>query len=193
MEEPLGQWFAREILVHEEGLTRFLLRSWPYRDEVHDLRQDTYVRVYEAARSARPGQPRAFLYATARNLMIDRVRHARVVPIEMMGDLEALNIPTDQPEPPEHAGTWQELRQLMEALDRLPDRCRAAVWLHKVEDLSYTDVALRQGVSVKTIEKQISKGLRYLADFYLNRRTIEALLPEQTMDEMGREHPHGSP
>ncbi len=137
MDEPLNRWFAREILVHEEALTRFLSRTWPYRDEIHDLRQDTYVRVYESAARARPLQPRAFLYATARNLMTDRIRRGRVVSIEVMGDLEALNLKREGPEPEDHAGTWQELRRLAEALDQLPDRCRAAVWLHKMEDLSY--------------------------------------------------------
>lgn len=191
MDTSLNQWFAHEILVHEDALTRFLLRSWPHRSEIHDLRQDTYVRVYEAARFSRPAQPRAFLYATARNLMIDRVRHARVVSIEMMGDMEALNVSMEEPEPQEHASIWQELRQLMGAMDKLPDRCRAAVWLHKVEDLSYAEVARRQGVSVKTIEKQISKGLRYLAHHYLNRPSADVAAPEQPKDDREREHPHG--
>jgi hypothetical protein len=39
MDEPLDAWFKREILAHEAMLLRYLLRVWPRKDEVHDLRQ----------------------------------------------------------------------------------------------------------------------------------------------------------
>ncbi len=71
---PWTAWFAREILVHEESLVRYLARSWPKPDEVHDLRQDIYVRVYESALRARPAAPRPFCSRRTRNLMTDRVR-----------------------------------------------------------------------------------------------------------------------
>lgn len=190
MDESLAQWFAREILVHEEALVRFIARNWPYRDDIHDLRQDTYVRVYEAAARSRPASPRAFMYATARNLMADRVRRGRVVSIEVVGDMEALNVSMEEPEPDDKAGTWQELKQLADALDRLPDRCRAAVWLHKMEDLSYREVAGRLGISVKTVEKQISKGIKRLAQFYLQRERAETKA-EDGMERPAEEKPHG--
>jgi DNA-directed RNA polymerase specialized sigma24 family protein len=46
--DSLNDWFTREILVHEGALMRYLLRSWFRREEIHDLRQEIYVRVYEA-------------------------------------------------------------------------------------------------------------------------------------------------
>ena len=58
MDESLDTWFKREVLPHEAALLRFLLRMWPNRHEVQDLRQDIYVRVYEAAAHMRP-QPEA--------------------------------------------------------------------------------------------------------------------------------------
>src|SRR5690606_22182416 len=59
MPSSLDNWFATEILVHEEALLRYLRRCWPHRSEIHDLRQEVYVRVYEAAGKALPTQPRA--------------------------------------------------------------------------------------------------------------------------------------
>src|SRR3546814_3782198 len=72
MDDSLDDWFAREILVHEGALESFLRRAWPNRDEIHDLRQEAYVRVYEAAARSRPTTPRAFLFTTARHLVTDR-------------------------------------------------------------------------------------------------------------------------
>ena len=50
VDDSLDNWFIREILVHEHVLVSYLLRRWPHRADVNDLRQDIYVRVYEAAK-----------------------------------------------------------------------------------------------------------------------------------------------
>ena len=54
MTEPLDRWFIQEIVPHEAALMRYLRRAWSHADEIHDLRQEVYVRVYEAAKKARP-------------------------------------------------------------------------------------------------------------------------------------------
>ncbi|MGO4776240.1 sigma-70 family RNA polymerase sigma factor [Lysobacter sp. 2RAB21] len=58
------------------------------------------------------------------------------------------------------------MRRLAEAFDRLPERCRQVVWLRRVEDLPQKQVALRMGITEKTVEKQIAKGMRLLAEHY---------------------------
>lgn len=163
MDDSLDDWFAREILVHEGALVAFLQRAWSHRAEIHDLRQETYVRVYEAAGKARPVAPRAFLFATARHLVSDRLRRGRVVSIETMGDLDALNVLVDEMSPERRLDSRQVLKRLAAAFDRLPDRCREVVWLRRVEELSQKEVAARLGISEKTVEKQIAKGVRLIA------------------------------
>ena len=163
MDRSLDEWFAEEILVHEQMLMRYLHRCWSNRDEAFDIRQDAYVRIYEAAAVTRPSSPKAFLFATARNLMADRIRHDRVVSIEMVGDLESLNVSMDEPEPPERVSLWQQLKELGLAFDALPPRCREVVWLNKVDELTYQQVAAKLGVTQKTVEKQMTKGVRRLA------------------------------
>ncbi len=66
MTEPLEQWFAREVLAHEPSLMRYLLRVWPQRDEVKDLRQEIYVRVFDAARTSDPVAAKSFLFQQPR-------------------------------------------------------------------------------------------------------------------------------
>ena len=164
VDDSLNAWFCREILVHEGALMRYLLRCWFRREEIHDLRQEIYVRVYEAAAKARPAMPKSFMFTTARHLMTDRLRRARVVSIEAVGDIDALNVLVDELTPERRLSSRQELRRLSAALDRLPDRCREVVWLRKVEDLSQKEVAARMGISEKTVEKQVAKGARLIAD-----------------------------
>lgn len=164
MRNPLDDWFVQEILVHEAALMRFLQRHWSPREECADLRQELYVRVYEAAGKSLPSQPKAFLFASARHLLADRVRRAKVVSIEPMGELPSSHVMIDEVSPERWAGGRQALRQLASAFDRLPDRCREVVWLRRVDGLAQKEVAQRLGVTEKTVEKHIAKGMRLLAD-----------------------------
>src|SRR5581483_7472571 len=119
MSSDLDEWFASNILPHEGALTRYLRRACRSPSDVPDLRQDIYVRVYESAAQRRPELPKAFLFATARNLMTDRVRRSRIVSIDYTQDLETLNVLTDDLSPEEHLSADQELRRLAKAMDRL--------------------------------------------------------------------------
>ncbi len=169
MEDPLDTWFKREVLAHEAALVRYLRRVWSARDEIQDLRQETYIRVYEAARKSRPASAKPFLFATARNLMADRVRRGRVVSIEAVGDVDALNVMVNEISPERHLSAWQELKRVTHALNRLPPKCREVVWLRKVDQLSTREVAEHLGLSLRTVEGQILKGMRVLADSILGR------------------------
>jgi RNA polymerase sigma factor (sigma-70 family) len=164
MDESLDAWFAREILAHEAPLVRYLKRTWRAPDEIHDLRQETYLRVYEAAAKARPQSAKAFLFTTARHLIADRLRRKRVVSIESGWDFETLNVPVDEISPERSAGAHDELRSLSQAFNLLPPRCREVVWLRRVEERSQKEVAAQLGIGEAMVEKHIAKAMRRLAD-----------------------------
>ena len=188
--EPLDAWFKREILCHEEILVRFIARVWPRRHEIADIRQEAYIRVYEAARVARPQTPKAFLFATIRHLMADRIRRERIVSIRAGGENEFLNVIIEEISPERRVSAHQELARLARAFDRLPSQCREVLWLRRVKELSQKAVADRLGLSEKTIEKHLRTAARLLA-----RYTHENALEPKTntgdkfeSDEAGRGH-----
>jgi RNA polymerase sigma-70 factor (ECF subfamily) len=160
---PFDQWFAEQILSHEVSLTRYLHRVWSNMSEIPDLRQDIYVRVYESARDSRPVSPRAFLFATARNLMTDHIRRSRVVSMEATGDVAAFDALVDEVSPERHVGASQELQRLALAFDSLSDKCRRIVWLRRIEGLSQRQTAERLGVREVAVESQLARGMRALA------------------------------
>lgn len=163
MDKGLNSWFACEILAHEAALVRYLKKIWPNHDEVPDLRQEIYVRVYEAAKHTRPTFPKSFLFSTARHLITDRIRRARVVSIEAAGDLQDLNVLIDDVSPERRLHARQELKQLSNAFGLLPPRCREVVWLRKVDGIPQSEVAQRLNISARTVEFQVQKGMRILA------------------------------
>lgn len=183
MGESVDTWFVREVLAHEQALMRFLHRNWRDHDEVRDLRQEIYVRVYESAARRRPDSPKSFLFATARNLLTDRVRRQRIVSITAVGDLEQLNVMQDELEPSRWLGGREALARLARALDSLPDRCREVMWLRRVVDLPQKEIAHRLGISEKTVEKHIAKGSRLMADHFHAGE-------DATLSERGRQELH---
>jgi RNA polymerase sigma factor (sigma-70 family) len=165
MGESLDSWFKREILSHEDILMRFLSRVWPRRDEVPDIRQEAYARVYEAAQKSRPQAPKAFLFATAKHLMADRVRRERIVSIQAGGENEYLNVLIDEISPEQRVVANQELVRLARAFDRLSPKCREVMWLRRVKELSQKEVAARLALAEKTVEKHLRSGARLLAHY----------------------------
>jgi RNA polymerase sigma-70 factor (ECF subfamily) len=162
-------WFVREVLPLEPLLIRFFRRSG--RTDVEDLRQDVYMRVCDAAMEQIPHPAKPFVLAVARNLLIDRVRREHIVSIEAVENLDALNIATDDPGPDQNLMAREELRRLQLALDKLPRRLRAPVVMRKIDGLSRREIAQRLGVSEKTVEKQLTQGVRALADILYGEST----------------------
>ena len=161
--EELNAWFVDQVLPLEAVLERFLRRNWRDMDEIPDLRQEVYARVYEGCARRQPESAQAFVLTTARNLLIDRARRAQIVSIETYADMDALAPTLDELSPERHLAARSELKLLQTALNLLPARCREVIELRKIEGLSQREVATRMGITEDTVERQVSKGVRALA------------------------------
>ncbi len=157
-------WFIHEVLPLEAALTSFLQHNWRNRADIADLRQDVYERVCEAAATQIPDNTKAFVFRTARNLLINRVKREHVVPIEAVSDLDALGIALDAPGPERSVLARDELRRLQAALDDLPPRCREAVTLGRIQGLSGREIAARMGISEAAVSMHLDHGIRVLVD-----------------------------
>lgn len=157
-------WFVREVLPLEPILMQYLHHNWRNKSDLGDLRQEIYVRVCEAAQKGLPENPKAFLLTSARNYLIDRMRQERVVSIESAADMDDLGIAMDEPGADRVIIAREELRRLQIALDCLPERCREAVVLGRIEGLSRREIAERMGISESTVRQHLMHGLRVLAD-----------------------------
>jgi RNA polymerase sigma factor (sigma-70 family) len=164
--DTLEEWFRREILPHEAALARFLYRKWVNPKDVEDIRHDIYVRILEAAERERPTQPKAFLFSVARNLLIDRARHDRIVAIDLLEDMDALNVLIDEVSSERRASGREQLQRLSTLFDRLPERRRQVVWMRRIEDLPQKEIARRLQIAEATVEKHLVLGIRALAEAF---------------------------
>jgi RNA polymerase sigma-70 factor (ECF subfamily) len=157
-------WFVREVLPLEASLMRFLQSACRNAQEAADLRQDVYAGVIAAARKSLPDRAKPFVFATARNLLIDRVRHERVVSIDTVSDLDELGLVADEPGQDRVLIARDELRRLRTAIDALPPKCREAIVLRRIEGLSGREIASRMGIDESTVSHHINNGVRILAE-----------------------------
>ncbi|MFO1393960.1 MAG: RNA polymerase sigma factor [Steroidobacteraceae bacterium] len=162
----MDRWFVDEVLPLEPALMRLLRRYWRRGDDVPDLRQEVYTRVYEgAARDGIPAATAAYVFRTARNLLIDQARRARVVSFDLVAELEELpEAPRDEWSPERMVAARAELRLLERALESLPPRCREVVSLRRIDGLSQKTIAARLGIAEGTVEKHVTIGMRALAE-----------------------------
>lgn len=160
----VDDWFEREILPLEASLMQYLERNWRNPSDIPDIRQDIYVRIYEAAQKELPQHAGKFLLTTARNFLIDKARQARIVPIEAAANLEDFGTATDVPGPEQIAVARDELRHLQAALDRLPPRAREAIILRRVHGLTRSEIARRMGINEVSVSRYLSRAICALAD-----------------------------
>ncbi|HEY5237786.1 MAG TPA: sigma-70 family RNA polymerase sigma factor [Rhizomicrobium sp.] len=160
----IKSWFLCEVLPLEASLMRFLQKSYRNRSELIDLRQDIYAELLKSAKIRIPEPTRPFVFAVARNQLIDRIRRERVIPIDTALEIGELEIAIDSPSPDRIVGARDELRRLNSAVDRLPARCREAVVLARIEGLSGREIAARMNISESAVSHYVKNGLRMLAD-----------------------------
>jgi len=113
-----------------------------------------------------PHHTPGYLYTVARNHIANRARRAKIISFALVADLDVqAAMGAFEPEPALIAR--DELRRALRGLELLPPRCREVVRLRKVEGLSTREAADRMGVSIDTVEKQLTLGIRALTDFML--------------------------
>jgi len=155
------RWFAREVLPHEPDLRRWLsrhLRTLPNCD-FDEIVQESYARLW-AAKPERILNARAYFFVTARHVVGEMLRRARVVSIETMADIDSLNIADGDSGPERSASGREDLERMRVALSKLPPKCRMAFELRKFQGLSQREIAARMGIAESTVEKHLIKGLR---------------------------------
>jgi RNA polymerase sigma-70 factor (ECF subfamily) len=167
-DQTLNRWFCTEILPLERALTTFLRRHWRARDDLVDFRQDVYERVLSAAsQNGLPQNAKGYLFVTARNMLINASRRQQVVSFELVADLEQVQQEVDMFATDRALSARDELRQTQAALDALPARCREVVRMRKAEGYSPQEIAEALKVSLSTVEKELTYGMRAITDHLL--------------------------
>lgn len=136
----------------------YVLRMCGDAAEAEDIVQETFSAAWEKfAQESLPEFFRAYLYRTAHNITIDRMRR-------YSSEKEAIQIrDIDETELTDEAiDTSERDARLWIAISRLPERCRQVFLMSKRDGLSHAEIAEELGISTKTVENQITKAFKSL-------------------------------
>lgn len=164
---------------YRRQLLAFIVRRAPA-DEAEDILQEVFLRFVQADAASPIEQVAAWLFRTARNRIIDRLRKRREEPLPavrqdpdddtgLVSEITALL--ADDRESPEmeylRRLVWEELER---ALDELPEPQRDIFYLTEIEGFSFRELAEDTGIPVATLLSRKHYAVRHLrkrlADIY---------------------------
>ena len=180
-------WVGSEVLPHEADLRAWLRRSLDP-DDLEDIIQEAYCRISSLDSIDHIRSGRAYLFTTARMLVFERLRRAKIVSIETVTEIDALDIVYDEPSPEQVASGRRELARVRRLIEALPERCRKIFELRKIEGWSQRAVADTLGVPDHIVENDVARGLRLILKAIAEgERTSERALTELGKNERARD------
>jgi len=150
---------TRSFMEARDELLRFLKRRGRQR-AAEDIVQTVWVKLRERDDAHTWQEPRAVLFTTAANLGTDTHRRETVAERAALREAASAEGASSGPDPEAHADAVGQLELLAAALDKLPEQCRQAFLLNRVEGLTHTQIAARLGVSTKTVQRHVERALR---------------------------------
>ncbi len=161
-------WFTKEVQPHESVLRSYLI-GIARPSDVDDLVQESYMRLLRLRQQGQVRSPRGLLFTMARNAAHDLFRRRGTAALSPVTEMELENVLDDKPDSAEVVSRWQEIEVLADAIEALPERCRAVFILRQIENLSQREIAQRLGIAEHTVESQLTKGLRRCEAFFAAR------------------------
>lgn len=145
---------------HNAALLRFIATKIGSEQEAREIAQEAYVHLLQLNCPAAISFLRAFLFKTAANLAIDRLRQRRRrLHLTSMAELDFAVFDLT---PERQLSGEQAVAVLGDAVARLPAKCRQAFLLHRVYEIQIEEIAERMGIGVCMARRYVARGLEYV-------------------------------
>lgn len=174
MEEPIligklkqGDIHAYEYLFNEyyDWLCNYIFKLSGNRNLSKDIVQEVMVRIWEKRNQiVINGSLRGYLFKSCHNQFLQHVRKERKQP-DLLDKIRWNTIYDSYFEKQEDDTYATATRQKLEELiDKLPPKCKEIFIMNKLERRKYREIAQDMGISIKTVENQMSKALKIIRE-----------------------------
>ncbi len=151
--------FEAAFREHRQALVRFLRRRVGNEEDAAEIAQEAYLRLLRYAGQVDAPALKALLYRIAINLVAMRARELKTRLQQSEVPVEEAEIASGEATQLQQLVDQERLSQLMAAIRSLPEKCRQVFILSRFHDMSYPQIAAHCGISVKMVEKHITKAL----------------------------------
>jgi RNA polymerase sigma-70 factor (ECF subfamily) len=143
-------------------LRRFIRARVASREDAEDVIQEAYLRLLRYSADHEVEDPERLLFSAARNLAIDSRRRQKARE-RTASDCAVLALCTENwPAADEVVDTRQRLNRVADAIERLSPRCREVFLMHRIDGLSYSQIARCFGISTSAVEKHIARACLFI-------------------------------
>lgn len=153
-------WFKAIFNEHYEFIRNYLYYLSGDMEIAEDLVQDVFMKIWEIRDKVNDETLKPLLFRIARNMFYNL--HKKKVLDHRFINNSVVENDTDSPE------FILEMKEfdvkLQKAITNLPEHCRTIFLMSRIDELKYHEIAERLKISVKAVEKQISKALKLLRE-----------------------------
>lgn len=127
-------------------------------DEAEDAVQSMFLKIWEKRENLMITQNlKSYLYRAIHNYCLNQLDHRGIKQKHFeISSYQASDI--QQPE----IFTGELENSIRSIIEQLPQQCRIIFKMSRYEELRYAEIAQKLGISVNTVENQISKALKIL-------------------------------
>jgi RNA polymerase sigma-70 factor (ECF subfamily) len=150
--------FASIYTKYSRDVHNYLYYKYGEQYNPKDKAQDAFVKLWENCKNVTLGSAKAFLFKVANNMMLNEIKHKKVV-------LRHQKVkPKDYTnETPEFLMEKEQfLIRYQKVLENLPEEQRVAFMLNKVEGKKHSEIAKILGITRKVVEYRIYSAFNTL-------------------------------
>ncbi len=144
-----------------DALRNYLYYRSGNKELATDIAQECFLRLWEKQPKGDPDKLKGLLFKVGHDFFISKYRHAKVVENFVLMSRSDAQLGLS----PEEEFQYKELeRKYQQVLRRMPEKLRVVFLMSRTEELKYREIAERLGISVKAVEKRMTKALAILKE-----------------------------
>jgi RNA polymerase sigma-70 factor, ECF subfamily len=182
--------FAELLARYRNPVIHFIYRMVQNRSVAEELAQDVFLRVYRARKAYEPSAKfTTWLFRIATHIALNAIRDSRRERAVGSMDDEEGTIP----EVADHRGTIEQnmlenarLSEVRRAVQALPAKQRAAVLMHKYQEMDYAQIAEALDCSESAVKSLLFRAYETLRDRLSHMARVESAAGMETRKESGR-------
>jgi RNA polymerase sigma-70 factor (ECF subfamily) len=145
---------------HNAALLRFISAKIGSEQEAREIAQEAYVHLLQLNHPEAVSYLRAYLFKTASNLAIDRLRQrGRRTHVTSVAEVD---FAVFELSPERQVSGEQRLELFESAVAQLPPKCRQAFLMHRVDDIPIEEIAERMAIGACMVRRYISRALEHV-------------------------------
>lgn len=160
-EEPANRKLDDFVRAQYRDLVNFLRRRTATEQDAEDAAQESLTRLLRYCDTEPYAAWKSLLYRIATNIATDQHRRAQRHHVAQHVQIDDVDVVTEASAPDDALAHKETQARIRSTILALPPKCRQ-VYILRLEGLSYKEIADHCGISVKMVEKHISKALAAL-------------------------------